>query len=173
MALTNTQVKKWADALWDGLYHNESDSVYTLSDGRKIKLEIVPDDDNDTFHGDEFFGQVAPSKADPYTGYSKRPDGFNGAARKFDTRDGRYWWQPPDGVNDPHSIEQCFDMVRGYYNGDWWYVGVVVSIIHGADCIYCQHGAKVQSASVWGVESNHEGYLKETIGELIREAYSA
>lgn len=169
MALTNTQVKKWADALWDGLYHNESDSVYTLSDGRKIKLEIIPDDSNwDRFHEDEFFGQVAPSKADPYTGYSKRPDGFNGAARKFDTRDGRYWWQPPDGVNDPDSIAQCFDMVRGYYNGDWWYVGVIVTLYMGPNAEYV-----FGSSSVWGVESNHEDYLKETIGELIREAYSA
>jgi hypothetical protein len=174
MALTNKQIVNWVDYLYDRVgYAGDDSAVYTLSDGREIKLEIVPDEDNwDRFREDEFFGQVEPSKADPYTGYSKRPEGFNGAARKFDTRDGRYWWQPPAEMSSPENIQQVFDIVRGFYNGDWWYVGVVVTIKN--PCVCGEAFAKEwNQASLWGLESNQDDYLKETIGELIREAYSA
>lgn len=177
MALTNKQVSKWADELWDnfaGIAGSGDAAVYTLSDGREIRLEIVPDEVMSLDEFSDCYGSIELDHKSCYTGYSRRPDGFNGAARKFSTRDTDYWWQPPaDLVNDPENCAEWFKIVRDYYNGEWWYVGVVVTIDKPA--CECGH-TRIQhndSVSLWGIESNAgEDYFKETIRELIREALS-
>lgn len=168
MALTNKQVNKWSDELWREIQlHTGIDNkgTITLSDDREIRLEIVPDEVMSLDEFSDCYGSIELDHKSCYTGYSRRPEGFNGAARKFSTRDNDYWWQPPeDLVNDPENCAEWFKIVRDYYNGDWWYVGVAITInTCGRD----------ESASLWGIESNAgEDYFKETIGELIKEAYT-
>lgn len=167
--LTNKTISGWADELWDGLNYDMKDSVYTLRDGREIKLEIMPDEYYSLLE-DDFYGAVELDRSDPYTGYSRRPDGFDGAARKFDGN-GRsndtFWWQPPtDLVNDKENCAKVFEIVRGYYNQDWWYVGVAISIKG-------DRRSEDRDASLWGIESNAgEEYFKEIIRDLLKEAYA-
>lgn len=179
MALTNKQISNWADDLYDSIrYDNSTDAgqpvgIVALSDGREIKLQILPDDYHDGLYGD-YFGAVELDHKSCYTGYSRRPDGFDGAARKFDGN-GRsndtFWWQPPaDLLNDKENLDKLFRHVKGYYNGDWWYVGLVVSIPGRPIDILTREVDR--EASVWGVENEDEDYLKETIKELIREAWN-
>lgn len=174
MALTNKQISNWVDELYDDAITGWNDDIGThiLSDGREIKLEIIPDDIHDGIIGD-YFGAVERDHKSCYTGYSRRPDGFNGSARKFSTPREDYWWQPPtDLLNDPDNLAKLFEHVRGYYNQDWWYVGIVVSIPGRPIDILTRETDR--SASLWGIESNSdEDYLKETITELIREAWNA
>lgn len=52
--------------------------------------------------------------------------------------------------------------LRGWLSGDWWYVGVVVTLL-GDD------GEEVDSESLWGIESCANDYLEEVAHELIDE----
>lgn len=172
MALTNRTVDLWVDELWDGMIGYSLDSAtYELSDGRQIKLEIVQDDIG--LEEFDFYGEIKPYTQNVYTGRSARPDGFNGAARKIDTRDGFVWWQPPaDVLNSPETVETLRKLVQGWYHEDWYYVGIVVQIDNA--CFKCGKLSNAGMASLWGIESNSgNDFMKETIKELIWEAWRA
>lgn len=98
--------------------------IATLPDGRTLRL-VISDDDDYTIHDDgDWYGQivhVSKCRQDHIHGYYRRPDSFDGAARKMYVNRTIYWWQPPADVKDPAMIRTLCDSVRdtliyGYQN---------------------------------------------------------
>lgn len=108
---------RYATELVDG-------GIATLPDGRTLRL-VISDDDDYTIHDDgDWYGQivhVSKCRQDHIHGYYRRPDSFDGAARKIYADHTIYWWQPPADVKDPAVIRALRDSVRdtliyGYQN---------------------------------------------------------
>lgn len=122
-------------------------------------LTIDEDHDGDLFdgnHGD--FGTLAePSRSRHHdTGRMQRPSGFDGAARKLDTRRGPIWWQPPA---DEKGNAQLAERVRRWFAEDWSFVGVTLTL--------SIPGYEDQSTSLWGIETDGGAdYLAETITDI-------
>lgn len=81
-------------------------------------------------------------------------------------RDG--WNAPPlgegtKGQRAAHAAEADFNRLRGWCNGDWEYVGIVVSVYRDDEEI------DTHAASLWGIESDCQDYLREIAGELFDE----
>lgn len=74
-----------------------------------------------------------------------------------------------EGERRACAIEQDFRYLRGWFENDWWYVGVIVSLHQETD-----DGDIVELAdhlqSVWGIECDAFDYLNETASELLAEA---
>lgn len=164
----------------------------TLPDGRVASLAVVFDegsgigewigrDGKTESHHDDIFGTFVWRGTDRDTGRpSARPSDFTGAARVFtrygqgaDRLDGSVWWQPPADVleqkNAAESVESIAKMIESYLSGDWYHVGLVVTI--------ADHGEEVGSVSLWGVEwglddpdKSHADYLADTVAENLEEA---
>lgn len=60
------------------------------------------------------------------------------------------------------AAEADFKRLQAYCNGDWHYIGVIVDAY--------REGIKLGSASLWGIESDADGYLEEAAEELAAEA---
>jgi len=74
-----------------------------------------------------------------------------------------------DDIDTLPSHSDCYEPadVARWKNGDWIYVGVVLSVWVDDVCI-CRH-----AASLWGVDANFGGdnsYLTEVANELLEEA---
>lgn len=82
--------------------------------------------------------------------------------------------------DDCHNVELCpaqSEQIRqarqAYFNGDWWYVGVCVSVAYDDMPLTGKY-----SHAVWGIECNYPGpndkldnsYLTDVANELIDEA---
>lgn len=50
------------------------------------------------------------------------------------------------------AVKQDYDYLRGYYNQDWWYVGMIVEL-------YDEDDHLIDEDSCWGYESNCMDYL--------------
>ena len=61
------------------------------------------------------------------------------------------------------AVQADMDHMRGYLDGSWSYVGVVVKI-RDAD------GVEVGEDSLWGVENSDVVWLKETVAEVFTNA---
>lgn len=86
---TTEQIRDFAEALAD----NET---VDLPNGQTLRLRRDYDYDT-TINDYDYLGKVEPVRRCDY-GYphAERPKGFDGSARIMRTRDGNYWWQPPD-----------------------------------------------------------------------------
>jgi hypothetical protein len=81
-------------------------------------------------------------------------------------RDG--WDAPPYGEGTKaqraaRAAEADFDRLRRWCNGDWEYVGVVVSVEQDGEEV------ELHAASLWGIESDCTDYLREVAEELFDE----
>lgn len=98
----------------------------------------------------------------------------NGSRRYYDwaeaisiaKRDG--WDAPPygegtKGQRAARAAEADFKRLRGWCEGDWEYVGVVVSVEQDGEEI------ELHAASLWGIESDCRDYLREVANELFDE----
>ena len=72
--------------------------------------------------------------------------------------------KPPPGLTKRAiaalAVEQDFERMRRWCNGEWWYVGVVVML---------DEYDSTEQRSVWGIESDCEDYIKEVRNELAEE----
>ena len=70
---------------------------------------------------------------------------------------------PKAGEIRAQAVEHDFNYLRGYANGDWSYVGVIVTLLDtdGDDTD--------ESESLWGVESSCSDYINETAAELAEQ----
>jgi len=90
-------------------------------------------------------------------------------ATKIAKRDG--WDGPPYGgtarQKAHRAVQADYDRLRRWCNGDWCWVGVVVTEICTCDKGHEHDG---ESASLWGIESDAGGdYLEQVANELIDE----
>lgn len=136
-----------------------------MSDGTRARAKLAPDYDSRLEDSDYFGALHWPERHN-----HQRPAECNGAARKFDTRDGPVWWQPPaDVLSDAELLKSLERHVRGYFREEWSYVGVCVEV-ESAPCGSCGE-RKRGSASLWRIESNSDSeYFAEVVRSLIDEA---
>jgi hypothetical protein len=63
--------------------------------------------------------------------------------------------------------------LRGLERGDWYYMGVAVSILKQTKSNWANGGLEVGRASVWGIESDSEpSYIAEVERDMVAEAFS-
>lgn len=139
-----------------------------LEDGRTVRLSIQQDIDSDP-RDDEFFGTYSKYAYDySRDGKTPRPDGFDGNAEKIEVAQGYWvWWQPPkDGPkrDTPEFREMRQAVLDLWHMG---YVSVVLEITKDKDAYH--RPIVVDVASLSGIDSLENGYLREVVGELLAE----
>ena len=141
-------------------------------DGHTYEVSIVPDyftDINDF----DCYGQFEWGRRDPYTGGSRRPDGFDGGALKFDTREGPIWWQPFDGYHQMNRDAQRDARRQMQDLLEFGFVGVVVELRGACPC--CGNAEVLGMSSLFGIESpgifdsTDECIHNDIVPELISE----
>ncbi len=150
----------------DGLIA-DGDTV-DLPDGRKLRLRTYPEEGSDPFRDLDCYGAIAPVQTHPDTGNSRRPDGFTGNAEKIDTRDGRYWWEPPADApkRGTEDFAQLRQQVRDLF--DYGLQIVTLEELRGRDA----YGRPIvrRAASLGGVEPFPDpDYFREILQDLYRD----
>lgn len=126
------------------------------------------DYDMSIFDDGDWYGALAWVKTERWGGRDEnRPDGFDGAARKLQTRGGDpVWWQPPadvpaDKLNDMAST--ILDIL------EYGYRGIVVERCEGVD--HYGRPIVVDATSLWGLAGcDSEGHAF-IIADMIHEVY--
>lgn len=144
--------------------------------GRRFRVHIHSDTDMDPpWEAHDGHGPVRETRRDYNRHTSKRPGERIlhenrhtvwlydwQAACKLARKDG--WNAEP--FDAPNRIERAvladFNRLRGWLNEDWWWVGIQVVMID-AD------GDEIDSASLWGIESDFGDYGREVADELADE----
>lgn len=163
MTATLTLAQVFAD-LADEIRHGDT-ATATLPDGVTLTATRRYDTDHSLAEDGDWYGRIE------YRDYrdvrKPRPDWCDGAARKFEGRDGFVWWQPPTDTTDRETLDQIAARVRGYVREDWDYMGVVLALTPAP----CEHGQLVdRKASLWGIESDASpDYLAEILADLYGE----
>lgn len=164
-AMTETPRSEAASVAADILdgYLGGKPATVTADNGVTYVVSIEHDSDNNLPDSGDWYGQLETA----IERYSKgqRPSGFNGNAEVvFSDRHGRVWWQPPADVpRNSNSFAAMRKRVRGWYNDDWTYVGVVVEAHYPQPCGHTD----TVTESLWGIESDAGDYFAEVIGELM------
>lgn len=140
---------------------------YALPDGRYLRLRIQPDDDYNPFDEVDCYGRVShvDNHRDRTTGWTLRPDGFDGNAEKVWAMHDNYWWQPPAdgprrGTDEFRKLRQLVcDLIA--FGGQV----VTVELLRGTDA----YGRSIvrDVASLGGIDSLADGYLAEVVSDLI------
>ena len=140
---------------------------FPTEEGGTFTVKIVPDDEHHLAEDGDWFGTI--QHCDNRRGKRTRPPGFDGAARKFDTRGGNVWWQPPaDLKSDPENLLKLAQRVQAYFLEHWSYVGVIVTC-QSVACSSCGE-SKETDASLWAIESDAGEYFAEVVSNLLEEA---
>lgn len=79
---------------------------------------------------------------------------------RFKANTGR---EPTAGEIALAAVQSDFDRMRQYLEGDWSYVGVVVTLLD------VDGDATRESDSLWGIESDCADYIQETAREMASE----
>jgi hypothetical protein len=157
--------KEQASTLLDSLDIEQWSKSLELDGGYTVRAKLMPDYDSNLEDSGDWYGKLEASPRNSRA----RPAGFDGAARKIDTRNGPIWWQPPaDLVSDRDNLAKLEKRVRGYFHEQWCYVGVVLEM-RGPACVCCGE-RKTYTASLWAVESDAGDYLAEVLTDLSSEA---
>jgi hypothetical protein len=100
--------------------------------------------------------------------YAVRPDDFDGNAEKLWLSSDFVWWQPPPDV--PRTSEH-FAAFRSQVRSlaEYGYCGVIVELLDGEDAYHRPIVREV--ASLWGIDSLDNGYLREVVGDLLSELH--
>lgn len=70
---------------------------------------------------------------------------------------------PTRGEVAAEAVRKDFDCLRRWCNDEWWYVGVVVTLLDTA-------GSEThESESVWGIESDNDAHIAEIAQDLAEE----
>lgn len=137
-----------------------------LPTGHTLEVRV----ENDLYHhlsdDGDWFGRLDHSNPRcNYTGYSIRPNGFNGNAEKLQTRNGFIWWQPPADVKrGTDSFDSLRRIVAGYYLEHWYFVAVSGRLVDST-------GRQVASDHIGGVSSDDivEALLDYIIPEIVSD----
>ncbi len=98
----------------------------TLAGDYILRLRISGDEFMTIDDFEDFYGRVTPqNKRD-----SRRPEGFNGRARKITNPSGTYWWQPPADVADDQLAELKRSVAQLIEYG---FISVTLELIQGQD----------------------------------------
>ena len=138
-----------------------------LSRGRMLRLRIEPDQDSD-LNDFDCYGRTAPTKRSRYSDYpDTRPQGFDGNAEKIWLGGDAIWWQPP--ADGPARGTAEFRSLRALVRdlAEYGFHGVVLELTRGVDAYHRPIVRNV--ASLWGIDSLEDGYLREVAGELAAE----
>ena len=65
------------------------------------------------------------------------------------------------------SVEQDFDYLRRWGNDDWWWMGVVVTLLD------TEGNETLQQESLWGLDSDSEDYAEECAQDLAQRIADA
>lgn len=139
--------------------------------GRKFKVEFPYDDTGDTpWDSEDGHGPVSEwTTRDKKPGervlcsdrFSKRFYDYRAAVK---TAKAEGWGPAPfpgatRGQTAAHAANLDYERLRRFYEGQWSYVGVVVSLVEDPDI----------TTSLWGIESDCEEFLDETAHDLAKE----
>jgi hypothetical protein len=136
----------------------------------RAKFEI--DEDSSIFDDGDWYGALAWVKTERWSGRpSPRPDGFDGAALKLQTRGGDpIWWQPPaDIVKDPENVAAMRSTILDIL--EYGYHGIVLERCDGTDA----YGRPIVVAftSLWGMagydDDGHAFVIADMLGEVMPE----
>jgi hypothetical protein len=145
--------------------------------GRRYRVEIVSDNDQEPpWKQNDGEGIVSE-----WTTRAKRPGEriiasdrrshryFDFAATVRKARD-ESWDAEPYGTGTAgeraaRATEVNFRRLKAWCDGDWCYVGVVVTPL----CACCGSPMKAKAESLWGVESDDADYLETVAMELIEQ----
>lgn len=141
---------------------------YALDDTRALRLRIEPDDISPMdLWQPECYGKIAPVEWSRWENKQlPRPDGFDGRARKIETRDGGWWWQPPVDVSDEH-VPLLMSLVTSVIREGFWSIGV--ELIDGNDAY--RRGIVTHAAWVGGIEPM-QGYGNDERAVASRAYYA-
>lgn len=130
----------------------ERPAPVTLEDGTTVVVRKRYDDDHTLYDDGDWYGRIEYADYRDSGSKGQRPSWCDGAARKFHTRDGFVWWQPPeDAKHDPAVMASLAKRVGGYCSEDWTYIGLEVRVTPPP----CEHGKLATlTASLWGIESD-------------------
>ena len=129
----------------------------------RAKFWQEPDEFMD-INGFDFYGKVEPVGRGMWP---KRPDGFDGAARKVWDGHYDYWWQPPEDIgNDEEVLRGMARTVSDLLQ--YGFVQWCLSVEKRCEC--CGSYNIVGSYSYGGIEPFVEPY-DGVIGELLEAAF--
>lgn len=149
------------------LYDNEQFQV----DGFTFRVNF----ENDVDYGSPWENDDGHGPVSEWTRRDKRPGELvlcsdRGSKRFYDYQaavktarvDG--WDCPPykqgtKGERAARAARADYDRLRAWYNDQWQYIGVVVHLLD-------DDGEEVDSASLWGIESDAGEYLEEVARDL-------
>lgn len=152
-------------------------------DGRKYQVELYEDDNTPPWEREDGHGPVSG-----WTGRDKFPGElvlsevghthYNRTRRYYDYAEAcrialRAGWgvQAPAGKTKRQIAAQAaregFERLRAWCDGDWSYIGVVVTP-HPTE-----GDPEPRSASLWGIESDADDYIAQVVEELIDECKGA
>jgi hypothetical protein len=145
-----------ADAPWDGedghgpVRHTRGTGAY-LTDKRPGERPLLKDRNGAWLYDWQAAMQLAAKD-----GWGLSPDQL----KAWESNIGR---APTPGEVRLAAVQQDFDRLRRYLEGDWSYVGVVVTLLD------TDGGSTHLTSSLWGVESDCTDYINETARELANE----
>lgn len=180
----STVTDELVDALVDQCERDRDDARLPLTPKFALSARVFPDECV-TVNDYDCYGKVEPGVRG-YNDHGRngaRPKGFDGRARKWDTRDGVLWWQPPDDLRSPKkggfatteewrdALDKLYSLVRKLCERGFY--GVVVELHETlTDSRGKTHEVVVGSQGLWGIDSLKNGYLRETVKELTEELLS-
>ena len=149
------------DELADASYGAPATAEYN---GVTYRAKIEPDEDTSIFDDGDWYGNLAWVIADRWTGHAEpRPTGFDGRARKLQTRGGDpIWWQPPADV-PADSLDAMASNILEIL--EYGYHGLILERCEGTD----HYGDPIvrDSASLWGMA----GYEREGLAFVIADLF--
>lgn len=153
------------EAVLDAL--DDDGAVYKLDDGSAYRVKVEQDPDTQVTNF-ETYGAFSEAKDFIRHGEDHRPAGFTGNAEKLQFDRGYWcWWEPnsdgPKRGTEEFSAErrQVLDLLECGFSG------VIVERLDGLDAY--GRDIVVAVASLWGIDSLENGYLREVVGELLSE----
>lgn len=151
-------------------YRDDDTASITLPDGGALTVRRWIDADADIGDWSDCYGRFATSSSRHNP--RERPDGFDGAACRIQTRSGSIWWQPPkDVVSDRACLDAVRERVVSYYHEAWYFIGLTVTRLSAPmRGPFGGNLADTVEASLGGIESDSaRDYFTIIIRDLLAE----
>ena len=144
---------------------NDGETV-ELADGRALRLKVEHDPDTD-INDYDCYGKVAWVETDRNTGYTIRPEGFNGRARKVWARSDAFWWQPPADVSDEDLSSMAHHVAELVEYGFRVYVVELLGREEDTDAV--GHRPVLDVHAIGGVDTEDPSYVAQLVEEMAGE----
>ena len=156
IAKAYTRYKDGEKCPFDNKWGDEGKEERTYSNGWKLVFEVCSDNDsgppqeNCDCHGKvEWLYRALEDWESDWVVYQDRYPALlydRKASLEIAKRDG---WGP--GTPE-EAVQADFDYLYGWYNQDWWYIGIIVTL-------FDDEGDEVGSDSCWGYETRDMSYV--------------